>query len=30
MSDVQQEVTNMIYREATLLDRREWDDWIDL
>jgi len=30
MSDLQQEVTNLIYRESTLLDRREWDDWIDL
>lgn len=30
MSDLQTEVTNLIYRESTLLDRREWDDWIDL
>jgi len=30
MSDLQQEVTNLIYRESTLLDRREWDDWIAL
>ena len=30
MIDLQQEVTKLIYQEATLLDRREWDDWIDL
>ena len=30
MSDLQQEVTNLIYLESTLLDRRKWDDWIDL
>jgi benzoate/toluate 1,2-dioxygenase beta subunit len=30
MSDLQTEVTNLIYRESTLLDRREWYDWIDL
>lgn len=30
MSDLQTEVTNLINRESTLLDRREWDDWIDL
>jgi len=30
MSDLQTEVTNLIYRESTLLDRRQWDDWIDL
>ena len=30
MTDLQTEVANLIYREATLLDRREWYDWIDL
>ena len=30
MNDLQTEVTNLIYRESTLLDRREWYDWIDL
>ena len=30
MSDLQTQVTNLIYRESTLLDRREWYDWIDL
>ena len=30
MSDLQTEVTNLIYRESSLLDRREWYDWIDL
>ena len=30
MSDLQQDVTNLIYRESSLLDRREWDSWIDL
>ena len=30
MSDLQQEVTDLIYRESTLLDRRAWDDWIEL
>ena len=29
-ADLQREVTDLIYREATLLDRRRWDDWIDL
>jgi len=27
---LRQEVAELIYREATLLDRRRWDDWIDL
>ena len=30
MSKLQTEVTNLIYRESTLLDRREWDEWIEL
>lgn len=30
MTGLQTEVANLIYREATLLDRREWYDWIDL
>ncbi len=30
MSDLRQEVTDLIYNEATLLDRREWDAWIAL
>ena len=30
MSELQTEVTNLIYRESTLLDRREWDLWLDL
>ena len=29
-SDLQREVTDLVYREAMLLDRRRWDDWIDL
>ena len=29
-TDLQAEVTNLVYREAMLLDRRRWDDWIDL
>jgi benzoate/toluate 1,2-dioxygenase subunit beta len=29
-NDLQTEVTNLIYREAMLLDRRRWDEWIDL
>jgi benzoate/toluate 1,2-dioxygenase subunit beta len=29
-NDLQIEVTNLVYREAMLLDRRRWDDWIDL
>lgn len=28
--DLKREVAELIYREATLLDRRRWDDWIDL
>jgi benzoate/toluate 1,2-dioxygenase beta subunit len=28
--ELQREVTDLIYREAMLLDRRRWDDWIDL
>ncbi len=30
MSDLREEVTDLIYNEATLLDRREWDAWIAL
>ncbi len=30
MSDLRTEVADLICREATLLDRREWYDWIDL
>ena len=30
MSDLRQEVTDLIYNEATSLDRREWDAWIAL
>lgn len=30
MSDLQTDVTNLINRDSTLLDRREWDAWIDL
>ena len=29
-SDLRREVTELVYREAMLLDRRRWDDWIDL
>lgn len=29
-TDLQREVTELVYREAMLLDRRRWDDWIDL
>ena len=29
-ADLQREVTDLVYREAMLLDRRRWDDWIDL
>ena len=29
-NDLQIEVTHLVYREAMLLDRRRWDDWIDL
>jgi 3-phenylpropionate/cinnamic acid dioxygenase small subunit len=29
-TDLQAEVTNLVFREAMLLDRRRWDDWIDL
>ncbi len=29
-TDLQAEVINLVYREAMLLDRRRWDDWIDL
>lgn len=29
-TDLQSEVTNLVYREAMLLDRRRWDEWIDL
>lgn len=27
--DLQAEVTDIIFREATLLDRREWEDWLE-
>ncbi len=27
-SDLHAEVTRLVYREAMLLDRRRWDDWI--
>ena len=27
---LKREVAELIYREATLLDRHKWDDWIDL
>ena len=30
MSDLRQDVTDLIYRESTLLDRRQWDEWIAL
>ncbi len=29
-ADLHAEVTRLAYREAMLLDRRRWDDWIDL
>lgn len=29
-ADLQREVTDLIYREAMLLDRRRWDDWLEL
>ena len=29
-ADLQTEVTNLVYREAMLLDRKRWDEWIDL
>lgn len=29
-NELKQEVSELIYREATLLDRRQWDDWMDL
>lgn len=29
-ADLRREVTDLIYRESTLLDRRQWDDWIDM
>lgn len=28
--DLHREVTDLIYREAMLLDRRRWDDWLAL
>lgn len=27
---LKQDVAELIYREATLLDRRKWDEWLDL
>ena len=29
-SDLHAEVTRLVYREAMLLDRRRWDDWINM
>jgi 3-phenylpropionate/cinnamic acid dioxygenase small subunit len=29
-TDLHAEVTRLAYREAMLLDRRRWDDWIDM
>ena len=29
-SALKQEVAELVYREATLLDRRRWEEWIDL
>ena len=29
-ADLYAEVTRLVYREAMLLDRRRWDDWIDM
>ena len=29
-TELQAEVTRLVYREAMLLDRRRWDDWIDM
>jgi 3-phenylpropionate/cinnamic acid dioxygenase small subunit len=29
-TDLHGEVTRLVYREAMLLDRRRWDDWIDM
>ena len=29
-NDLKRDVAELIYREATLLDRRRWDEWIDL
>jgi 3-phenylpropionate/cinnamic acid dioxygenase small subunit len=29
-NELKREVAELIYWEATLLDRRRWDDWIDL
>jgi 3-phenylpropionate/cinnamic acid dioxygenase small subunit len=29
-NDLHAEVTRLVYREAMLLDRRRWDDWIGL
>ncbi len=29
-NDLHGEVTRLVYREAMLLDRRRWDDWIDM
>lgn len=29
-ASLDKEVTDLVYREAMLLDRRRWDDWLDL
>ncbi|MDP6389250.1 MAG: nuclear transport factor 2 family protein [Alphaproteobacteria bacterium] len=29
-TDLHAEVARLAYREAMLLDRRRWDDWIDM
>jgi benzoate/toluate 1,2-dioxygenase beta subunit len=29
-ANLDKEVTDLVYREAMLLDRRRWDDWLDL
>ena len=29
-AELQIEVANLINREASLIDRRRWDEWIDL
>ena len=29
-ADLHAEVTRLVYREAMLLDRRRWDEWIDM
>lgn len=29
-ASLDKEVTDLVYREAMLIDRRRWDDWLDL